>query len=127
LNSTFPRYSTRSALANAHCCAGNDVHAQRHFCDAEAIQAKSHPMLPVLYSVAGFQFCDFLLSGSERAAWRTFVFSRPPDSQEFLAATNYCGFVLQRAGRTLTFSEVGNAPVLTHALDHLSLGRAALY
>lgn len=38
-----------------------------------------------------------------------------------------CGAVSQRAEQTLKFAEDGNAPLLTIALDRLTLGRAALY
>ncbi|RNJ50203.1 hypothetical protein [Methylocystis hirsuta] len=38
--------------------------------EAEMMQRKVQPKFPLLYSLGGFRYCDFLLGPAERAAWR---------------------------------------------------------
>jgi tetratricopeptide (TPR) repeat protein len=99
----FERIVARALLANALHQSGEVARAQELFEDAEALQARWHPEYPWLYSVQGYQYCDLLLD-LDRAAE-----------------------VRERAAQTLGWALVDpNSPVLTIALDHLSLGLAAL-
>jgi hypothetical protein len=77
-----------------------------------------------LFSLSGFQYCDLLLSGAEQAAWRGMLNLRSEISNsEFQKA---CASVAERATQTLAWVTPQNW-LLDIALDHLTVGRAALY
>lgn len=69
---------------------------------AEAMQATAQPEFPLLYSISGFQFCDLLLTHG-----------RPAEVRE-------------RTRQTLQWVTRARTALFDLALDHLSLGRAAL-
>ena len=144
---------TRTTHANALINAGRGVEAETRFDEAEAMQAKDEPQLSLLYSLRGFQYCDLLLTGVERAAWRRLLVGpewmtahvepdpaqaprgggmRDPirdgtsdDSERLIIV---CESVSGRATETLAWI-VGatNAPLLDVGNDHLTLTRAGLY
>ena len=64
------RMDCRATHADALHQAGRRASAEALFVEAEAMQAKSEPEYPRLYSLRGFQYCDLLLANAERAAWR---------------------------------------------------------
>jgi hypothetical protein len=119
------RVIMRTTHAEALHEVGRRVEAEARFREAEQMQAESQPTYPLLYSVRGFQYCDLLLANAERAAWRTLQESevRSQDSE----LVNACRAVSQRAEQTLKWSEAARMDLLSIALDHLTLGRAALY
>jgi len=41
------------------------------FREAEALQAERQPHYPLMFSLAGFRYCDMLLAAAERAAWKS--------------------------------------------------------
>ncbi|MEZ5936534.1 MAG: hypothetical protein R3F54_32485 [Alphaproteobacteria bacterium] len=95
--------SKRSALADILHQQGNLEAARVIFEDAEAMQASNQPKYNRLYSIQGFQYCDLLLTLGEIEA------------------------VCDRAMTTLSWmNNDPNAPLLTIAVDHLSLGCASL-
>lgn len=129
----------RTTHADALQQAGHAAEAAALFREAEVLQAKHQPKYPLLYSVRGFRYGEHLLAPAERAAWRTTLpspFGRgaggeggseattTPRSEDPLAT---CTAVTQRAAQTLQWSTKGNLGLLTTALDHLTLARAALY
>nr|VFK63418.1 MAG: hypothetical protein BECKUNK1418G_GA0071005_103313 [Candidatus Kentron sp. UNK]VFK71654.1 MAG: hypothetical protein BECKUNK1418H_GA0071006_107610 [Candidatus Kentron sp. UNK] len=65
----FERLVTRATQADALHQAGEAEKARALFQEAEAIQAEFQPQTPRLSSVQGFQYCELLLAGAERAAW----------------------------------------------------------
>ena len=67
----FLRMGFRTTHADALHQAGREAEAGRLFAEAEAMQAKQQSNHPLLYSLQGFRYCDLLLSGAERAAWRS--------------------------------------------------------
>ncbi len=107
------------------------------------MQAERQPDYPLLYSLRGFQYCDLLLTEAERAAWQAILgrARRVPSREEASTteerlgrslalpeAMESCRAVSERAAQTLKWStDVFNFGLLTIALDHLTLGRAALY
>ncbi len=111
----------RTTHADALHQAGRRADARACFREAEQIQAESQPDYPLLYSVAGFQYCDLLLVTSERAAWQT-VLGLEAGNLELETLSD----VSQRAAQTLKIAERNNW-LLDIALHHLTLGRAALY
>jgi tetratricopeptide (TPR) repeat protein len=99
----FQRMFERTAWANALHQAGEAVRAQALFEEAEALQAERQPTYPKLYSVQGYRYCDLLLTQGHPAEVR------------------------KRAAQTLEWAlHGGQGGLLTIALEHLSLGRAAL-
>jgi tetratricopeptide (TPR) repeat protein len=90
----------RTALADAHHQAGDLASAARLFAEAEKMQAEYDQRYPILYSLWGYRYCDFLLAQG-----------KPIE-------------VLQRARQTFEWSRRERASLLTTALEHLSLGRA---
>jgi len=93
------RMASRCTLADARHQRGEAEAAQAQFVEAEAMQRQRQPKYPLLYSLAGYRYCDLLLARGEAAAVR------------------------QRAAQTLTIAEQ-QFGLLSIALDHLSLGRA---
>jgi tetratricopeptide (TPR) repeat protein len=81
--------------------AGRITETESLFREAEDIQRERDPTAPRLYSIQGFLYCDLLL---DQGRWRD---------------------VEQRAEQAIVISR-RNRWLLDIALDHLSLGRAAL-
>ncbi len=139
----WPRLS-RTTHADALHQAGRRAEAETLFREAGQMQAERQPAYPLLYGLAGFQYCDLLLAAPERAAWQKVVqgFSPPkrpqsetgtqgekPPSEGVKPETTLasCRAVSQRAAQTLKWAEQNRVDILSAALDHLTLGRAALY
>jgi tetratricopeptide (TPR) repeat protein len=95
----FEKWSTRCTLAHALHQSGNPAEAVRLFAEAERIQACTGPDYPILYSAAGYRYCDLLLDQSQGKE------------------------VLRRASQSLGWAE-HQGSLLSIGLDHLSLGRA---
>jgi len=100
---TFSRMASRTVLADALHHAGEATRASALFEEAEVLQAKDQPHYPKLYSLQGYNYCDLLLA-----------LGRPAE-------------VRNRATQTLKWAlHGGQGGLIDIALDHLSLGRAAL-
>ena len=98
----FWRMGTRTTHADALHKYGELNDALMLFRKAEELQQQLKPEAKQLYSLRGFQYCDLLL------------------------ALGQIQQVLERAQQTLAWVKQAGAPLLTIALDHLSLGRAHL-
>jgi tetratricopeptide (TPR) repeat protein len=92
----------RTTHADALFRLGELAGARELFEAAEAIQKKDQPQYDLLYSLQGHRYCTLLLAAGE------------PREVE------------RRARRTLEWEEQSPTSLLSTALDHLSLGRAAL-
>ena len=100
----FQRMSKRTTLADALHQAGRLEESAAAFREAEALQAESQPEYPRLYSLAGYRYCDLLLSGA-----------LTPQQ------------ILERAQEAMDWElEMPGAPILDFALHHLTLARAHL-
>lgn len=103
--------------------SGRRDEAERQFRIAEAHQADFQPAYPLLYSLRGFHFCDLLLATAECCAWRTCL-GRGDESTRAIRL----GDVEQRATQTLRWLQAHpRISLLSRALNHLTLGRIALY
>jgi tetratricopeptide (TPR) repeat protein len=98
----FQRMASRPTLADALHQAGRLDEAEAAFREAEALQKERQPQYPLLYSIAGYRYCDLLLGRRKVEE------------------------VQSRASQTLELEKEGWYSLLSVALDHLSLGRAAL-
>ena len=130
--------SKRTTHADALHQAGRRDEARQLFAEAEALQAERQPSYPRLYSVQGFRYCDLLLSDAERAAWRQVVAAlrdaassdgSPEEPRRGASGPlSDCDAVTERAAQTLEWmTSDPHAPILTIAVDHLTLSRAELY
>jgi len=99
----YRRMYSRTTLADALHQVGRPPEAEAAFRQAEEIQKAWQPEFPLLYSLPGFRYCDLLLG---QGKYRE---------------------VQSRASQTLEWMRTDpNAPTLTIALEHLSVGRAHL-
>jgi hypothetical protein len=105
----------RSAHAYALHQAGYRTEAKERFSEAETMSD-----YPLLSSVQGFRYCDLLLTKAEREAGKK---EGKVNQEELLAL---CRDVYDRAAQTIKIGE-DNRYLLDIALDHLTMGRAALY
>jgi len=120
----FARMAFRTTHADALHQAGRRAEALKSFREAEQMQIERQPDYPLLYSVQGFQYCDLLLTAPECPAWRqTLKLGARNQEPKWI---NACGAVTERAAKTLDWV-TGRLGLLDEALDHLTLGRAALY
>ncbi len=111
------RVVLHTTLADAWHQKGELKTARHHFVKAESLRAKSHPYHPLLYSLWGFRYCDFLLAEAERAAWGGPAASNGIES---------CVRVTGRCRKMFEWRDP-NDSLLTIALDHLTLARSSLY
>jgi hypothetical protein len=116
----------RTSHADALHQAGRRAEAEARLREVENMQAECQPERPLLYSVAGFRYCDVLLGEVERAGWRHCL-QLKIENRELPTALGACGAVGERAARTLKIAKDDNLSLLAIALDHLTLGRTALY
>ena len=117
----FQITSQRTVYADALHQAGRAAEAGERFREAEALESKQYPTMPLLASLQGFRFCDLLLAGTECAAWRRRLGA---DDQPFDAQT--LADVEHRATTALAIA-MRQKWVLSTALDNLTLGRVALF
>jgi hypothetical protein len=118
----FRRLLNRTTHANALHQAGHRNEAAERLREAEEIQALTDPEHPLLYSVQGFRYCDLLLADVERS-----VPLRPVSGSGGRASVlEELSDVVSRASQSLDLVSQGG-DLLSIALDHLTLGRAALH
>ncbi len=117
----FQRMGKHTTPADALYQAGRRAEALELFREAERLQGEWQPRYPRLYSAAGFRYCDLLLAEAERAAGR-----RGGVGADGAALSEAIREGEER-GREWFMWRVPGDPLLDIALDHLTLGRAALY
>jgi tetratricopeptide (TPR) repeat protein len=122
---TFQRRTKRCTHGDALHQAGRRAEAETRFREAEQMQQEMQPDYPLLYALRGFQYCDLLLADAERAAWQLGLSlnSQPPT----INLLESCRSVSLRAQTLKWMEDKPHAPVFAIALNHLTLGRAALY
>jgi hypothetical protein len=118
------RIEVRADHADTLHQAGHPDKAEALFREAEEMQAMDQPEHPLLSLMLGFQYCDLLLAVAERAAWRRML--NLPSLLQPSSLLESCRAVSERAGQTLHWDEPTKR-YLEIALDHLTLGRTALY
>ena len=122
---TLQRMGKRTVHGEALHASGRRVKAITRFREAEQLQSRIEPDYPLLYAAHGFRYGDLLLADAERGAWAQVLgVGAGLDLTALLAATHS---VAQRASQTLRWAEDNRLSLISSALDHLTLGRAALY
>ncbi len=117
----FDSMDHRTVYADALHQGGRRDEAEARFREAEQMQAELQTVYPLLYSLAGFRYCDLLLSEVEREAGKV---TGKVEKKEDLAR---CRAVAERTIQTLTWAERNNVALIDIATNHVTLGRAALY
>lgn len=120
------RVVARAGLADTLHNMGRREEAWFLFVEAEEIQRELSPGYPLLYSTNAFRLSDLLLCPCERWAWSSY---RPEDPSELL------GMCRQVQNRYSTLVAIRSQEdyrrnietIMDVTLDHLTLGRAALY
>jgi len=121
----WQRIGRRAALANARHHFGLFEEAHAGFSEAETMFKIEVNEANCLVGTWGVYYCDFLLASLERTAWRRIVHSKAtPQDSAFESAWRD---VEKRAGQMLRWAERTDAALFEVAIDHLTLGRAALY
>lgn len=118
----FVRLGNRATYADALHQAGHRVEAEKSFIEAEALQALRMPDYPLLFGLAGFHYCELLLTVHERTAWQ-FILGSPFGSLPSVP-TEFCHAVTLRAEKTLQWAQTSHT---TTCFDRLTLSRVALY
>lgn len=123
----FWRMGVRTTLADVLHQQGDHQPALNRYREAEAMQAQRQPAYPLLYSLRGFRYCDLLLAIAERAAWQCQLAPASWPGADRGEGLDTCQAVEQRVRKTLKWMEKAAIDILSTALDHLTLGRAALF
>lgn len=119
------RMSKRATAADALHQSGQRAAAGALFAEAEAMQQAMQPQFPLLYSLGGFRYCDWLLAPAEEAAWRKLLQLQPLSPAES-PLSEALAEVERRATTTLKWATDYDCPLLDIALDHLTLARVGL-
>ncbi len=128
----FWRIASSTTQAEALHQAGCPGEAEARFREAEDMQVENQPEYPLLYSLDGFQYCDLLLMDAERGAWHTLLSRSVSEGvpaeirSEDATSVASCRAVSERAEKMFEW-RVPSDSLLDIALDHLTVGRAALY
>ncbi|MBC8032439.1 MAG: hypothetical protein H7Z16_20310 [Pyrinomonadaceae bacterium] len=119
------RMIDRTTHGDALHQAGRRVEAETRFREAEQMWTETYPQSPLMSSLPGFRYCDLFLAVPERSAWQ--MMQNPEARSQKSELVQQCRDVFQRASHTLKWVESWQQALLDIALDHLTLGRAALY
>ncbi len=125
----FMRTVSRTTAADALHQSGRRDEAGALFAEAGGMQKEIQPEFDLLYSLRGFQYCDWLLAPAERAAWETLLrgrrFQPVMDQHAEVGPATICDEVERRC-KCMFDSRQPDDPLLTIALDHLTLARVEL-
>lgn len=117
------RMIKRTTAADALYQSGQRAEAGTVFAEAERMQQEMQPQFDLLYSMRGFQYCDWLLAPAEQAAWQQLLYQ--PLSNLESQISDCLSDVERRATTTLAWVTPQNW-LLDIALDHLTLARVGL-
>jgi tetratricopeptide (TPR) repeat protein len=120
----FQRMARRTTAADALHQSGQRAEAGTLFAEAERMQQERQPQFDLLYSLSGFQYCDWLLAPAEQAAWQHFL--NQPLSNLESQISDCLAEVERRATITLKWMIDNEMSLLDIALDHLTLARVGL-
>ena len=122
------RITKRAAHSAALHQASRRDEAERRFREAEQMQEEFEPNHPLLYSLQGFQYCDFLLDAVERVAWQQVLKCNELSRSDLAPHAKEINEISKRAYLTLSWwMHNPDVWILDVAFDQLTLARAALY
>ncbi|MES2671114.1 MAG: SEFIR domain-containing protein [Pseudomonadota bacterium] len=120
----FCRVISRTTAADALRQSGQRAEAGTFFAEAERMQQDKQPQFDLLYSLQGFQYCDWLLAPAEQAAWQHLL-NKPLSSSQSQISDGLAE-VERRATITLKWMIDNEMSLHSIALDHLTLARVGL-
>jgi tetratricopeptide (TPR) repeat protein len=123
----FERMDNRNVAADALHQSGRQSESGALFAEAERMQQQTQPKVDLLYSLAGFRYCDWLLAPAEQAAWQHLLNQSISNSNsqfsDCLADVERRAKEAQRVWREIFTNQPS---LLTIALDNLTLARVGL-
>lgn len=133
----YQRQNKRTQRAHALYQAGRTLEALALFAEAEEMPARHEPPAPTLISVWGYYYCELLLAGAERSAWKRHLETRAvlqatPVCQQWTTRDyepdiSACDAVEKRAAFMSEWGRARGQSNLDIALAQLAAGSAALY
>ncbi|MBL8843682.1 MAG: hypothetical protein JNL90_19325 [Planctomycetes bacterium] len=120
----FQRMVNRITAADALHQSGQRAEAGALFAEAERLQQKRQPQFDLLYSLQGFNYCDWLLAPAEQAAWQRLLDQSRSNSESQVSVG--LSEIEPRAATTLNWAIDNDLSLLTVAVDHLTLARVGL-
>ncbi len=119
----FVRMAFRTTAAAALHESGQRAEAGTLFAEAERMQQDMQPQFDLLYSLRGFQYCDWLLAPAEQAAWQHLLNQPLSNSKSQISD---CLAEVERRAKEAQVIAVQNEWLLDIALNHLTLARVGL-
>lgn len=119
----FWRMGARTTAADALHQYGQRAEAGTLFAEAERMQQEHQPEFDLLYSLQGFQYCDWLLAPAEQAAWQHLL-NQPISNSK--SQFSECLAEVERRGNKMVEWRLPGDSLLIIALDHLTLARVGL-
>ncbi|HEY3567344.1 MAG TPA: SEFIR domain-containing protein [Thermoanaerobaculia bacterium] len=120
----FKQACSVAKIAAALHQEGHRAESRRLFEDAEYRQVAHKAEPPYLYSLRGFQYCDFLLADMERSAWQRCL-------NQLTTSLSTCDSIIERVNTIFGLRKLPRwhsaEPIFDVALDHLTLARVMLY
>jgi hypothetical protein len=125
----FLRLVSRATAADTLYQGGERLGAGALFAEAERMQKETQPQFPLLYSLQGFQYCDWLLAPAERAEWQILLIAIGTQSGGKTTSRDdhsTTGADVERRAQTAQATAIQNRWLMDIALDHLTLARVGL-
>lgn len=119
----FVRMAFRTTTANALHNLGQRAEAGSLFAEAEQMQKENPTEVDLLYSLAGFRYCDWLLAPAERGAWRLLLSSA---GGPLVKIDRTVLAEVERRANSAHAIAIQNQWLLDIALDQLTLVRVGL-
>lgn len=125
----FQMISKRTTAAEALHLSGQRAAAGSLFTEAERLQQKPLSGFDLLFSLAGFWYCEWLLAPAERTAWQALLGASDGFSAEMeshgRAGHTICAEVERRGAKMFQWRQPSD-PLLNIALDYLTMARVGL-
>lgn len=135
------RMSNCAIAADALHQNGEGEDARRLFEQAETLQRQRQPQFDLLYSLAGFRYCDLILAPPERMAWKVIQDFSPSElgnspnidfldelgAHELKSKITLALAEVERRGLKMFDWRVPSDSLHDIALDHLTRARVVLY
>ena len=127
----YLRIALRNTLANALHHSGQRIEAGTLFADAERMHQERQPQFDLLYSLQGFQYCDWLLAPAEQAAWQHLLGMQVSDLKSQISnreseKSKGLAEVERRGNYALNIVLNGSGNLLDIGLNHLTLASVGL-
>ena len=128
---SFWRFGARTTLSDAILSAGRTKEAEEWCREAEQIYVDENPGCRLVCSWPGFSRCEAALADAERLVWKIQMANESALSDTFSEAVadalSLCRTLEYAFPRSSTAAMWEGSKLLNIGLDHLTLGRLAMY